>query len=1283
MALRRIKMLSAAALAVAGMGGYMLYSVFAAQAHPDKELAQAPMNTQVQVPAAFIMAVDDSGSMTYHNQFSNSDGVACWSAGAASFFSGSQPRSSGTCRYYYGYTSPRSGWTFFGIPPIDEFGFARSADFNPAYFDPTIKYMPWTRADQTDYPDADTSETRVHPEDSSPTIQLASRLSRTASDSEFFIHSGMTLPTGTRFRRVERCWDAGNQFPSNDNWVTLSSDYTVPNNARTNSSWDYSGCRVYIRYWPATFFLKYESELDPRPTMAGEDVYAGVDRERVEDACGSGCHLWKYTIRSTDSVALQNFANWFSYYGNRNRSMIAAMTRSLASVNNMRVGFFSINSGLNAGRSSGNQESHFENYSNVKMHDMGLAPDRAALYADLVKLPARGNTPNLPAVKHMGAQFQRTDTGAPVKYACQRNGGMLFTDGRSNVPATADAITGLGAPFDPTPADSMAAIATQFYLNSDGETVGPPGESSLRDSDDLAGGQVPIPAGCSGLDGVERQRLNCQSNQHMNFYGVTLGARGQIFNPDVPQDPFTMSFAPAWPGHNNNSVSTIDDIWHATVNTRGEFINARTPVDIVYAMRRILATVSSGASPSGGIAVSGARVGAGSLVITPSYEVTGDSDGTDWYGELEAEQARIDSNGDVVFGPGGWRASERLPDPEDRRIYFARGASVLPFTASQLSLEDLCVKPAASPIGMSLCGPVSAGDPTLIEQMGFDIEDAVAYLRGDDTFEGTGAGHLRRRAFSKIGDIVNSTPVLSASTDDYGYRSLGSVGGVDYGATYAEYLGAKDGRTPMVYVGANDGMLHAFNGSIDGGGGREVFAYIPATALGHMGNLLIPNDPANQNDQKFQHRYYVDGPITVSDAHFGTGNGWRTALVGTAGAGGRSVFALDVSNPSSFGASSRLWEINDTHSNPEVRNNIGHVLGRPVIVPTRRDGAVRWVAIFGNGYRSESGEAVLFVVDLVNGDVQMIFAEESAGSGVPTGANGLGNVVVVDRWGGADQDLRIRDGFADTVYAGDQRGAVWKFDLRSSSAPAPSRPLFVTQAHTESGRTFRQPILGGFAATVGPSGGVMLYFGTGSFSFNDDPEDTTIQSLYAVNDPYLGQPTATLDHEDLELIPFDADDRSIPAGQAAVSAGWYLDLPDGERMIGYPAVAGGTVFMPTYVPNMATTGCEGGGGNWLFGLNARTGAAAFSTLFDSPGDTLPAHDLGTASIELLTGGTAPVKDVAVLTLPRSTAGVLDPDDPVPPPDAPARSCWMAVVAAGADPLYLPYPCGRQSWRQLQ
>lgn len=1299
MASRHMKLISTVVVTFLAAGGYFLYSVFAAQAHPDAPLAQAPLNNNVVVPPAFIMAVDDSGSMNFQTLFPGRDGAVAWggdgtSGNVRSYFHSSvaargQLREAGTSGnrnvYVAPFPAPRQSAGSdrdAAIPPFDAFGFSRSHQYNSSYFDPNETYLPWRNQDGSYWDNADPDATRVHPASASPTINMTTWIEPTtigaSNDSRFSVRRGTVIPQGTRYRGT-----GCGLTNSNNSYRSQGSNHTAS-----------SDCNIRIGYFPATFYL-HEDEPAPDGFIEGNRVFSPNACTYPTATGGDECNMYRYEIRPENYVggagseayqeAIQNFANWFSYYGSRSRAIVAGSTISLADVTNMRIGQFTINNHASYANPVQNA-SH-----RLSMFDMRVEDDRIALFSQITGLTPSGTTPNMSAVRAMGRQFQRTDNDAPIRLACQRNAGMLFTDGFTNeskLSGFGNADGDMGPPFADNHSNTMADIATYYYLNTDG-SIGPGGDSRLGGRNSPAAGQVRPPSGCDPDTGVPDPRLNCQSNLHMNFYGITLGATGVIFDPENPLDPF--DDLPNWPDHVNNSANTVDDIWHATINTRGRYVNARTPAAITQAMQDIIRGLNTGSTPSGGIALTGARVGSGSLTVVPRYQVgdgedTDPSDGTDWHSELEAYRMAVNPNTGALE-PGDepvWEASRRLPSHDVRRnhVYLGRGNAVHPFSEAHLDFADICSKPGGLYPGMSLCTASS------LEAMDFTMSQVVDYLLGDGSHEGVGVGSLRQRT-TKLGDIVHSSPVVSVPSDDYGYRTLGTYGSVNYGTTYATYLGAKDGRTPMVYVGANDGMLHAFNGSLGVNGGREVFAYVPTTALGHMGNLLIPNDPLDQIDQKFQHRYYVDGPIVVSDAHLGTGTpgGWRTVLVGTAGAGGRSVFGLDVSNPSGFGPSSRLWEISDLNGSlPEnVRRNIGHVLGRPVIVPVRTtpSNQVRWVAIFGNGYHSANQNAVLFVVDIATGAARMIEAIETPGQDVPTGANGLGNIVVVDRWGGSGTgadglDLPMRDGFADTVYAADQRGAIWKFDLRSATPATPARPLFVTRAHMEGGRTFRQPITGGLTAAVGPAGGVMLYFGTGSFSFEGDPEDTSIQSLYAVNDATAGPIGTTLGRTNLVPVVLNAN-RTITAGVSGSLNGWYIDLPAGERLVGYPNIAGGTVFMPTYVPDPDATGCSGGGSNWLFGLNARTGAAAFSSVFSSPDAPAPAHPPRTAAIELVTGGTAPVRDVGVFTLPRPTA---DPTAALPP-DVPGRSCWMAVAVAGADPGYLPYPCGRQSWRQIQ
>lgn len=1304
MASRRIKLVSAS-VALLLVGGYGLYLATAQESPP--ELAQAPMNITNVIPPAFIMAVDDSGSMTFETLFPGRDGYGCWGTDSTHpFFNNNgslrtAAGTSGTCGFHHLFPYPghRIDGNRYAIPPIDLFGFARSSAYNPSYFDPNTTYSPWLNHNNVEYPQASITATLTDPRNAGPTFDMtALHRDRTDDTDTGYIETAATnygggtlFPAGIIYSRNSSC---GGLASTGGTWQTLASDVTlnttcsvairrpragqpaadelfrVPYGTRLPAGTVYyraadstcgglaaarptqriwvrltsavtldATCEIGIEYFPATFYL---------PTS--QDAPTGYVGERVEavNAGGPGVNLYRYEIKPENysgsyyQQAIQNFANWFTYYGNRNRAMIAGMTRSLVDVTNMRIGYFTINSGARSGV--------YDSYTDVIMRDMTTAAEKQALYSSMIALPASGSTPNRWAVEHIGRQFQRTDAGAPAKLSCQKNAGMLFTDGYSNQngPAmtNANGDGGMGAPFSDGHSDTLADIAAYYY------------RTNLRP--DLAAGQVKVDKICpAGGGDASDKSIDCNRNPHMNFYGVTLGARGNLFNPDADQNPYTdSSIYSNWPSRQNDNPSTVDDIWHAAVNSRGEFINARTPNDITVAMRRIIKAVNEGETPAGTIGVTGSRIGSGSLNVQPRYEST--NNGTDWYSLLTAETVSADIlSGETTFDEV-WEASAKMALQAERTIKFARTTnSVVPtvheFSAANVSLDDLCDG------ALSLCN--EAEIQNLAE--GMDIERAVAYLKGSRADEGV----LRTRT-TILGDIINSSPVLSSPTDDYGYRTLGGT----LGTTYASFLEDKKAADkPMVYVGANDGMLHAFDGRATTAGGEEVFGYIPATALGHMGNLLYPYVAADQNLQKFQHRYYVDGPITISDVNI---NGtWKTVLVGTSGAGGRSIFALDVTDPESF---SVLWEVNDLITgNAGISNHIGYVLGKPVIVPVK-DGAgnVSWKAIFGNGYNSASQQARLFVVNLSDGSVTTIQAQESTAPAF----NGLGNIVVVDRKRISNGTIFTgRDGYSDTVYAADQNGAVWKFDLLTEAVALSGQPLFIAR---DAGGN-RQSITGGLTAATGPAGGVMVYFGTGSFSFTGDPENNSTQTIYGI----LDRNVALTGRGQLlqQTVGEDTDGYRQTSRNAMVAGrqGWYLDLPERERFVGYPRVESGIVFFPTYEPsaNNDREDCGVNGTNWLYGLNALNGGAALTYIrIGTPAGASPGA--GTGAVALNTDGTAPVKDVGVMTTPRlSPLGEGASDEDIA--NALAARCSMVIRVAGAPPMYIPRPCGRQSWRQVR
>ena len=375
-------------------------------------------------------------------------------------------------------------------------------------------------------------------------------------------------------------------------------------------------------------------------------------------------------------------------------------------------------------------------------------------------------------------------------------------------------------------------------------------------------------------------------------------------------------------------------------------------------------------------------------------------------------------------------------------------------------------------------------------------------------------GDVRQDAWL-LGDIVNSDAAY-VSDENYGYSKLPAADGGD---KYAQFIKDKALRTKMVYIGANDGMLHGFNASVlntDTNKGKETLAFIPESVFAGFKNLSRPD---------YSHQYFVDGSPRVGDAYFLPNNTtinpspWHTVLVGTTGAGGKGVFALDVTTPDTFSASSVLWEIsnnpdtptpNPTHiaigsSLPDKDDfiaNMGYSLPQASIGKLHNG---KWAAIVANGYDSTSKKAVLYVIDIKTGEIIRTLDTTPAGSG---GDNGLSTPFT------ADVDA---DGLIDVIYAGDLLGNMWKFDVSANSeadwkvaystttgAPA---PLFTAcnGAATCTSTSTRQaitnkPQVGRATDPAQKGNGIMVYFGTGKYFEDTDNDNKQIQSFYGVWD---------------------------------------------------------------------------------------------------------------------------------------------------------------------------------------
>ena len=626
-----------------------------------------------------------------------------------------------------------------------------------------------------------------------------------------------------------------------------------------------------------------------------------------------------------------------------------------------------------------------------------------------------------------------------------------------------------------------------------------------------------------------------------------------------------------------DGAGNVYDLWHAAINSRGNAFSAETPQDLVAAMQAIFSRIEG--QVQGNSAAAGSSPSLQASVTTDLYVAS--FSGADWHGTVTAYA--LDASGNVISTPV-WQTSAASIAPFNTRLVFTAN-SVLPATGLPITASPGITFDTTSLNNAGLLVPANGWGPTTINP-----NPVVNYVLGDSSLEQRNGGPYRNRPVTPLGDFVDSNPVYSWQ-ENFGYVVLPEGQGVN---GYVTFLQNKANRLPMVYAGANDGMLHGFNATNGtGASGNEIFAYVP--------HSVIPNLPALDNPN-YLHHFYVDGPVFVGDAFFN--NAWHSVLIGTTGAGGPGVFALDVTNPQSFTASDVLWDM-DAIASGDI--NLGYTIGQP-IVARLNDG--NWAAIFGNGYLSQRGCAVLYIVRLPDGATQTIDT-----SGAPSGstnscvntsgtnANGLGSPTLLD----FDQN-----GTTDFVYAGDLQGNMWKFDLSSSNPAnwgvayvANSLPAPLFTATTSTGTP--QPIVA--AANLGPSmngsNSLFVYFATGHMFANGDASNTTTQSVYAILDqgsPIPPNSRRTLAQQTVIPAADGSGNENIQTPYqpvvAAVQNGWLIDLPNaGERALSTPQLAGGMLMFSTVIPQQQP--CNGGCGGFIYAVNQFNGDGGTNFLYDT------------------------------------------------------------------------------------
>lgn len=914
---------------------------------------------------------------------------------------------------------------------------------------------------------------------------------------------------------------------------------------------------------------------------------------------------------------MTNYANWHTYYGTRGQSMKTSASIAFKDVTeDYRLGFMTTST-----RSA--QMLNFATFNTAQ---------KAAWYAKFFAAPADRNTPLRGALSKAGRIYANETVAKrgvftdPIQYECQQNFTLLTTDGYWNTDDETNTYAGgprnvtntanvgnLDSATNNTPrpmregtpavSDTLADVA-KYYFDTDIRT------SDLNN--------------CTGAMGssVCQSPAPSTANQKQNMVTLTLGmgVDGVLSYTSDYKIATSGDFADIkngvknWPDPiANTGPERIDDLWHAAVNGGGTYFSAKNPTDLVNQLKEALASIE-------------VKLGAGSAAATSTLNpVAGDNNAYVasytsgyWIGNLEkrsidtvtgaVSQAATACVEDVVptasctspssvvpDGGGGYNCvTPNVTNPlscsgtlegtdckvsisvscagtlknkvsnsaDTRTIYMNNGGALSSFSLAAITSAGLASTMQPSFLAANLTQWPSY---TPEQQANVTSERLVAYLRGQTGYDegaATPENKLFRKRQAVLGDAVDSKPsFLGKPTFKY----------TDPG--YDQFKTAQANRAKTVFMGANDGMLHAFDADTL----QERWAYVPSMVIPNMWKLA---DSAYGN----KHSYYVNGDPIISDVY--DGSTWKTILVAGLNGGGRGYYALDVTDPTS---PILLWEF-DASDEP----NLGYTFGTPIITK-KSDGT--WVVLVTSGYNNipdnsafysdpdvkfkpnnpalfntGDGKGYLYILNALSGTK---IAEIPTGVGSTSLPSGLAEI-------SAYADDPEKNNTATYVYGGDLLGNLWRFNLADNS-----KMLLATLQASGS-----QPI------TTSPELGTIknkrvVFVGTGKYLEVSDLTDNSQQTLYAIKDDNatstISNPRATLVQQ--TIVPDGVDKRKSGTSNAvdfSSGLGWYVDFPDtGERQNVASQLVLGTLLVPTTVPT--SSACQPAGYGWLTFLDYETG----------------------------------------------------------------------------------------------
>jgi type IV pilus assembly protein PilY1 len=940
--------------------------------------------------------------------------------------------------------------------------------------------------------------------------------------------------------------------------------------------------------------------------------------------CGDGT-----STTCTYDEEMTNFANWYTYYRTRMQMMKTSTSRAFKLIDQRyRVGFITINNPTSNNASG--------RYLPIADFSGAQKTNWYAALASISPGNGTPLRTALSTTGQIFAGKKPIGNSDPVQYSCQQNFSLLTTDGYWNGGGgtQVDGTTGIGnldgagtgrPQFEgPVATTNTLADVSKYYYDTDlrstalGNCTGALGTNVCENNvfvsptdNNIKQHMTTFTLGL-GVDGQLGYTPDYKTAATGDYYDIKQGTRN-------------------WPAPLPDRQTAVDDLWHAAVNGEGSYFSARDPSSLNRSLNDALQTIGSkigaGAAAasstlnpvegdnsayvasyatvkwSGNLEARSINTSTGEVSKTAIWCVENVLSGVctlpssvvseDVFGSTQAFCVTPGSNTTTCDGLGGslsgTNCKVQIPlsctgamvdnvgaAVSNRKILMKNGNSATPalvdFTYANLTAAQKVYfeKPFLS-TNLSHWSALSAAQQNIAYG-----ENLVNYLRGESGYEDRASNSppsivADNRVFrfreATLGDALESTPLFSSKPrNGYSDANYGPV------SNPISYKAVQANRPGTVYMGTNDGMLHAF----DAANGEERWAYIPSMVIPNLYKLA-------DRTYSTHHQNYINGDARAVDVCVancsvaGSGGAqWKTLLIGGLNGGGSGYYALDITDPVN---PKLLWEFTQDND-----GDLGISYGRP-LVTKKADGT--WVVLITSGYNNtlgaNPGKGFLYVLNPITG---VVISKLGTGAGDATTPSGLAKI-------SGYANLPATDNTATYIYGGDLLGNVWRFDINLLSAIG-SNPFKLTTLLGSNGNA--QPI------TVAPEmaeveGKRFILIGTGKYLEIPDLTDTQPQTLYGFTDDDLNvtlvdpRNSTKLVKQELEVA---GGSRKIKQPANTVDyvngRGWYIDLPDsGERQNVAGQLVAGTYIVPSIVPS--STVCSPGGYGWLNYLDYRTGAA--------------------------------------------------------------------------------------------